>query len=477
MFYQLSLTSVSLVARIPGMISGKTKRNLVVALLYVILSPFIIIFSPLIAFFLVGTNRNSITDRIIQSRLNRLPGLKTRGWKAGVAAFVYVFVVLLVVGAALPGSDTTTPQREASAVDTTTVGTTATDSPTIRTSAAKTSTRAPDTTSEKARTKHPTAQHSTTPVSTAPSPTSISHEESTRSSKTPEQTSQQTSKSTPRSSSWTKTTVTIVRIVDGDTVEFTYQNGTKDTGRLLGVDTPEVHTENDPAEFEGIPNTDTGASCLRDWGHKASEFARSELAGERVTIMLDEREGPRGYYGRLLIYIRDDGKLFNYRLVKQGYARVYDSDFTKQDRFYTAESNAQKNGIGLWECRQGQQTTQSPAEHGGSEGTLEVARLHIDAAGNDHDNLNEEYIVFENTGGEPLDLSGWTIADEAGHDYSVPPGVTVKSGETVTLYTGSGSNSVSKLYWESRSAIWNNGGDTIIITNEDGTVVLQKEYT
>ncbi len=134
-------------------------------------------------------------------------------------------------------------------------------------------------------------------------------------------------------------TVTITRIVDGDTVEFRYANGTAETGRLLGVDTPEVHTENDPTEFERVPDDANGKSCLRDWGHKASEFARTELVDERVTITLDANEEPRGYYGRLLIYVREsDGTLFNYQLVKQGYARVYDSEFTKRDRFYAAES-------------------------------------------------------------------------------------------------------------------------------------------
>ncbi|WP_223302135.1 thermonuclease family protein [Haladaptatus sp. R4] len=98
-----------------------------------------------------------------------------------------------------------------------------------------------------------------------------------------------TGRSNPESAhSWT---VTITRIVDGDTVKFQYENGTTDTGRLLGVDTPEVHTENDPTEFEGIPDDAAGSSCLRDWGHKASEFADTELAGTRVTITLDENEG------------------------------------------------------------------------------------------------------------------------------------------------------------------------------------------
>ncbi len=99
-------------------------------------------------------------------------------------------------------------------------------------------------------------------------------------------------------------TVTITRIVDGDTVEFEYRNGTEDTARLLGVNTPEIHTTNDPVEFEGVPTDDSGARCLRDWGHRASEFAETELVGERVTLVLDPNEGPRDRYDRLLAYIR-----------------------------------------------------------------------------------------------------------------------------------------------------------------------------
>ena len=40
------------------------------------------------------------------------------------------------------------------------------------------------------------------------------------------------------------------------------------------------------------------------------------------------------------------------------------------------------------------------------DGTLEVVAIHADAAGNDHENLNDEYIMFENTGGSALDLTG-----------------------------------------------------------------------
>lgn len=145
-------------------------------------------------------------------------------------------------------------------------------------------------------------------------------------------------------------TVTVVEVIDGDTARIEFQNGSTANARFLGVDTPEVHTDNDPAEFEGVPDTEAGADCLRDWGHKASEFARSELRGEQVTITFDENEGQRGGYGRLLVYIHHDGELFNYRLVAQGYARMYDSDFTKRSRFASAEAAAQRNDTGLWHC-------------------------------------------------------------------------------------------------------------------------------
>lgn len=281
-------------------------------------------------------------------------------------------------------------------------------------------------------------------------------------------------------SSQSSYTVTIVEIVDGDTADVEYQNGSTERVRFLGVDTPEVHADNDPVEFEDVPNTEAGANCLRDWGHKASEFTRNELRGEQVTITFDENEGRRGSYGRLLVYIHHDGELFNHQLVAQGYARMYDSDFTKRDSFSSTESSAQRDSIGLWGCTDAKETTTKSTttsdSSSGSEG-LSVAQIHADAPGNDHENLNEEYIVFENTGDDTLDLSGWVLADDADHTYSFPSGFTLESGETVTVYTGSGSNSDSELYWESGRAVWNNGGDTIIVTNADGNMVIKEEYS
>ncbi|WP_233738117.1 lamin tail domain-containing protein [Halocatena pleomorpha] len=67
--------------------------------------------------------------------------------------------------------------------------------------------------------------------------------------------------------------------------------------------------------------------------------------------------------------------------------------------------------------------------------------------------MNDEYVTFENGGEQTLNL-----------------------GDEITLHTGSGSNSATDLYWGSLSAIWNNGGDTVTIEDDAGTVVASQSY-
>jgi len=272
---------------------------------------------------------------------------------------------------------------------------------------------------------------------------------------------------------------TVVDVVDGDTVDVQLANGSADTVRLLGVDTPEVHSSTTPSEFEGVPSSEAGRDCLRSVGQNATSFVESEIGGDEIELHLDNESDRRGGFGRLLAYVLEHESNLNYVLVEEGYARVYDSEFEQRDRFYEAESAAQSAGIGVWSCRDvdASEDDDSAQEDGGGEGELSVARIHADASGNDHDNLNDEYIVFANTGSTALDISGWVITDEADHSYSVPSGTVLDPGEEITLYTGSGSDSDSSLYWSSGRAVWNNGGDTITVRNDSGGTVLSESYS
>ena len=97
---------------------------------------------------------------------------------------------------------------------------------------------------------------------------------------------------------------TVIRVVDGDTVIARFDNGTTETIRLLGVDTPEVVDPRKPVQ------------CF---GHAASDFTKSQLTGKRVSLELDAE--PRDKYGRLLTYVILRGHRYNDDLLARGYAR------------------------------------------------------------------------------------------------------------------------------------------------------------
>ncbi len=143
-------------------------------------------------------------------------------------------------------------------------------------------------------------------------------------------------------------TATVTRVVDGDTVEVEFSDGTADTIRLLGVDTPETIASNqDPSDFEGLPDTSEGRDWLLNWGEEAKTYAEEQLAGKQVRVVMDPASDERGSFGRLLAYIYVDGSNVNQVLLERGLARVYDSSFSLRDDFYQSEDTAQSNDRGL----------------------------------------------------------------------------------------------------------------------------------
>jgi micrococcal nuclease len=269
--------------------------------------------------------------------------------------------------------------------------------------------------------------------------------------------------------------VTVVDVVDGDTVDIAYANGTRETVRLLGVDSPEVNTANDPGEFVGVPDTQGGERCLRRAGGNASAYAVDRLADESITLVFDEQSERRGYYGRLLVYVFVDGESFNNAIIREGHARVYDSTFTERERYERTAERAREDRRGLWSC------VDADSDGGTSEETvvdspLEVAEINYDAAGNDNENRNDEYVIFQNTGTDPLDISGWIVADDGGHAYTFPDETVVDPGAEVTLRTGSGTDTETTYYWGETGAIWNNDGDVVTVRNATGSTVIRESY-
>lgn len=261
-----------------------------------------------------------------------------------------------------------------------------------------------------------------------------------------------------------KNIVTVIEVVDGDTIEVKFPNGRENIVRMLGVDTPETHRDVHPEEFEGIEN----AEHLEKWGLKAKDFARKILLYKEVRLRFDSVAGKVGYFGRMLAYVIIDNTNFNLELVREGYARAYtDANCQLLENFIALEKSARENEVGLWDV---------PENKGGDNEMVEcenvyISLVHEDAPGNDHENPNGEYIKITNRATTEVDMSGWSLSDVADHIYYFPEGFVLQPEATVTVYTGSGEDSSTELYWGSDSAIWNNSGDIAYLKNSQGDLI------
>lgn len=269
--------------------------------------------------------------------------------------------------------------------------------------------------------------------------------------------------------------VTVVEVIDGDTVEIRYQNGSVATARLVGVDTPEVHVPVTPPEFD-VDNTTDGRECLQAAGHDATRYSTQRLLGEQVGITFDPNLDRRGSYGRLLVYVVTDDGTHNYDLIETGHARVYESDFADRGRYEDAADGARASGTGVWQCADGGTFRTATATDGGTAtSNLRVASVTADPEGPDGEVLEDETVTLANAGNRSLSLDGWTLADEAGHTYTFT-NFTLAPGDRVTVHTGTGTDTATDRYWGATGPLWNNGGDTVMVRDASGSIVVRYQY-
>ena len=128
------------------------------------------------------------------------------------------------------------------------------------------------------------------------------------------------------------TTVTVTRVVDGDTFEVRLGGETEDV-RMIGIDTPETVKPGTPVQCFGPP---------------ASHFTERLLEGRRVRLAFGVER--RDTYGRLLAYVHLGRRFVNATLVRRGLARSL--TIPPNDRlapiFRGLELNAARAGRGLW---------------------------------------------------------------------------------------------------------------------------------
>jgi hypothetical protein len=117
-------------------------------------------------------------------------------------------------------------------------------------------------------------------------------------------------------------------------------------------------------------------------------------------------------------------------------------------------------------CEPGESGTSCPEDcREPNSGSAEIVSL----------NAVDEFVAIENKGNVPLNLESWTISDAAGHVYTFPS-FYIQPSQTVTIHTGTGSDTQLDLYWNSGRPVWNNDGDTAILKNDKGEDVSEYSY-
>lgn len=109
-------------------------------------------------------------------------------------------------------------------------------------------------------------------------------------------------------------------------------------------------------------------------------------------------------------------------------------------------------------------------------GCLRIVGGNFDAPGNDNyaANLNGEYVRVKNVCTTTRYLTGYRLHDYGRkHTYAFPSGFRLAAGKTVTLYSGRGTRTASRLYWgRSYGAVWNNRPpERAYLRNSAGTLV------
>ncbi len=122
----------------------------------------------------------------------------------------------------------------------------------------------------------------------------------------------------------------ITYVVDGDTVVI----DTGKTVRLLGIDTPELHHPDRPAEH---------------YAAEASQILKGMVMGKRCIFSYTDK---RKYdvYGRVLAHIHCGGVHVNAEMVRLGAAYYYEkSDDNLSLALNALEADAKKRKAGLWD--------------------------------------------------------------------------------------------------------------------------------
>jgi len=129
----------------------------------------------------------------------------------------------------------------------------------------------------------------------------------------------------------------VVEVLDGNTLTVK-MDGDKRRVRLLGITAPKPPGQKQPEQH---------------FGAESKAFVEAELLGRNVKLRF-MREKREDRYDRLLAYVEQEGKDFNAKMVRRGYAWADASgDHPRREEYRKLEKEARKQRRGMWASTDG----------------------------------------------------------------------------------------------------------------------------
>jgi endonuclease YncB( thermonuclease family) len=224
----------------------------------------------------------------------------------------------------------------------------------------------------------------------------------------------------------------VTDIIDGDTIIIRIENGDIFSVRYIGIDTP----ERDEPDFSDAYN------------------ANANLVLQKSVILIKDIS-ETDPYDRLLRYVIVNNIFVNLELVRMGYAKAvtFPPDITCAEQFTAAEQEALASRTVLWEA------TQTPDSL-----SSQVMIVSVDK--------KVEYVDIQNMVNTDVDLAGWNLVSERGHQECYLSGI-LKAGEVLRIWSGSAQGDGFSCGYS--NPIWNNSEpDAAVLYNAQGLEVSRK---
>jgi len=213
-----------------------------------------------------------------------------------------------------------------------------------------------------------------------------------------------------------RTTVTITRVIDGDTLEI--EDGT--IIRLNNINTPE----------KGERGYQQAKDFLIQYENQTIEIIVKGLDKYKRTLAK--------------IYVPE---YLNLEIVRKGLAKKFLVNTNELKKFADAEMQAIENQQGLWKRSQHFNCFQSTVFP------------------------QEEIILLKNIC-SPINIHDWGIQDEGRKNYNFK---NITIGE-VNIHTSDGEDNETDLFWKSNEDIWNNDRDTFYLFDSNHNLAHYHSY-